>query len=149
MQNGADTVSNAAVDLTDVPVVTPQDLGEAVRVLAAAGIPLIASRTISEDRFRAVEQAFWQNFDGPRELKTAILLRIRALSEVLGARRLNKFVSNHNSGMLRMTLKIAAHMRLNTKWGFNPTKFMMALSSALSSYEQPAGSPATDVRIAA
>jgi len=132
MQNGADTVSNAAVDLTDVPVVPPQDLAEAVRVLAAAGIPLIASRNISEERFRAVEQAFWQHFEGPRELKTAILLRIRALSEVLGSRRLNKFVSNHNAGMLRMTLKVAAQMRLNTKWGFNPTKFMMALTSALT-----------------
>jgi hypothetical protein len=131
MQNGADTVPNAAVDLTDVPVVTPQDLGEAVRVLALAGIPLIASRNISEDRFRAVEQAFWQGFEGSRELKTAILLRIRALSEVLGSRRLNKFVSDHNSGMLRMTLKVASGMRLNTKWGFNPTKFMFALSTSL------------------
>lgn len=141
-------MSNSAVDLTDVPLVTPQDLGEAVRVLAAAGIPLIASRTISEDRFRAVEQVFWQHFEGSRELKTAILLRIRALSEVLGARRLNKFVSNHNSGMLRMTLKVAAGMRLNTKWGFNPTKFMAALSSALST-ERPVAADAADVRIAA
>lgn len=124
-------MSNAAVDLTDVPVVTPQDLGEAVRVLAAAGIPLLASRNISEERFRAVEQAFWTHFDGSREMKTAILLRIRALSEVLGARRLNKFVSDHNSGMLRMTLKVASSMRLNTKWGFNPTKFMFALSMGL------------------
>lgn len=123
---------NSSVDLTDVPVVTPQDLGEAVRVLALAGIPLIASRNISEERFRAVEQAFWQGFEGPRELKTAILLRIRALSEVLGARRLNKFVSDHNSGMLRMTLKVASRMRLNTKWGFNPTKFMFALTDALA-----------------
>ncbi len=64
-------------------------------------------------------------------MKTAILLRIRALSEVLGARRLNKFVSDHNSGMLRMTLKVASSMRLNTKWGFNPTKFMFALSMGL------------------
>jgi hypothetical protein len=141
-------VSNAAVDLTDVPVVTPQDLAEAVRVLAAAGIPLIASRNISEERFRAVEQAFWQNFEGPRELKTAILLRIRALSEVLGARRLSAFVSDHNAGMLRMTLKVAAHMRLNTKWGFNPTKFIMALSSALSTQSRrPLVTP--DIRIAA
>lgn len=124
-------MSNAAVDLTDVPVVTPQDLGEAVRVLAAAGIPLLASRNISEERFRAVEQAFWTHFEGSREMKTAILLRIRALSEVLGARRLNKFVSDHNSGMLRMTLKVASSMRLNTKWGFNPTKFMFALSMGL------------------
>ena len=121
-----------AVDLTDVPIVAPQDLGEAVRVLAAAGIPLITSRNISEDRFRAVEQAFWQGYDGSREVKTAILLRIRALSEVLGARRLNAFVSDHNAGMLRMTLKVAAAMRLNTKWGFNPTKFMFALTDALS-----------------
>ena len=132
---------NAAVDLTDVPVVTPQDLGEAVRVLASAGIPLIASRNISEDRFRAVEQAFWQGFEGSRELKTAILLRIRALSEVLGSRRLNKFVSDHNSGMLRMTLKVASGMRLNTKWGFNPTKFMFALTASLSASQSVKTSP--------
>lgn len=128
-------MTNAAVDLTDVPVVTPQDLGEAVRVLASAGVPLITSRNISEERFRAIEQAFWTNFEGSRELKTAILLRIRALSEVLGSRRLNKFVSDHNSGMLRMTLKVASGMRLNTKWGFNPTKFMFALTSALGTSE--------------
>lgn len=128
-------MSNASVDLTDVPVVTPQDLGEAVRVLASAGVPLITSRNISEERFRAIEQAFWTHFEGSRELKTAILLRIRALSEVLGSRRLNKFVSDHNSGMLRMTLKIASTMRLNTKWGFNPTKFMFALTAALGSSE--------------
>lgn len=125
-------MTNTTIDLTDVPVVTPQDLGEAVRVLALAGVPLITSRNISEDRFRAIEQAFWTNFEGPRELKTAILLRIRALSEVLGSRRLNKFVSDHNTGMLRMTLKVASSMRLNTKWGFNPTKFMFALSSSLT-----------------
>lgn len=133
-------MTNAAVDLTDVPVVTPQDLGEAVRVLASAGVPLITSRNISEERFRAIEQAFWTNFEGSRELKTAILLRIRALSEVLGSRRLNKFVSDHNSGMLRVTLKVASGMRLNTKWGFNPTKFMFALTSALGPSEiVPAG----------
>lgn len=135
-------MSNAVVDLTDVPVVAPQDLGEAVRVLAAAGIPLITSRDISEDRFRAVEQAFWQGYDGSREVKTAILLRIRALSEVLGARRLNAFVSNHNAGMLRMTLKVAAAMRLNTKWGFNPTKFMFALTEALRANPLAAQIPA-------
>ena len=89
--------------MNDVVRRVADDEGEAVRVLALAGIPLIASRNISEDRFRAVEQAFWQGFEGSRELKTAILLRIRALSEVLGSRRLNKFVSDHNSGMLRMT----------------------------------------------
>lgn len=147
MQDKGDTVSNTAVDLTDVPVVTPQDLGEAVRVLAAAGIPLIASRNIGEDRFRAVEQAFWQGFEGSRELKTAILLRIRALSEVLGSRRLNKFVLDHNSGMLRVTLKIASCMRLNTKWGFNPTKFMFALSASLGASEGIKAS--TDLLLAA
>ena len=128
--------------MTDVPFVAPQDLGEAVRVLAAAGIPLITSRHISEDRFRAVEQAFWQGYEGSREVKTAILLRIRALSEVLGARRLNAFVSDHNVGMLRMTLKVAAAMRLNTKWGFNPTKFMFALTDALSAKGFEAQEPA-------
>lgn len=125
-------MTNSTIDLTDVPMVSPQDLGEAVRVLASAGVPLITSRNISEERFRAIEQAFWTHFEGSRELKTAILLRIRALSEVLGSRRLNKFVSDHNSGMLRMTLKVASNMRLNTKWGFNPTKFMFALTTALA-----------------
>jgi hypothetical protein len=126
---------SATVDLTDVPVVSPQDLTQAVRVLAGAGIPLITSRHASEERFRAVETAFWQHFDGPREQKTAILLRIRALSEVLGARRLSQFVSHHNSSMLRATLKVASGMRLNTKWGFNPTKFLFALSAVLSAQE--------------
>lgn len=138
---------SAAVDLTDVPLVSPQDLTEAVRVLAAAGIPLITSRYISEDRFRAVEQVFWLHFEGPRELKTAILLRIRALSEVLGARRLNQFVSHHNLGMLRMTLKVASCMRLNTKWGFNPTKFMFALSTSLGAADPVTLPP--DLRLAA
>lgn len=135
------------VDLTDVPVVIPQDLTQAVRLLAAAGIPLITSRHASEEQFRAVEAIFWDRFEGPRETKTAILLRIRALSEVLGARRLNQFVSRHNAAMLRATLKVAAGMRLNTKWGFNPTKFMFALSDTLGASE-PLKSSA-DVRLAA
>ena len=123
------------VDLTDVPLVAPQDLTEAVRVLAAAGIPLITSRYASEERFRDVEQVFWQHFEGSREMKTAILLRIRALSEVLGARRLSEYVTNHNQAMLRLTLKTASSMRLNTKWGFNPTKFMFALMGAIGAAE--------------
>lgn len=124
-------MSAAAVDLTDVPVVTPQDLTQAVRVLAAAGIPLITSRHTSEERIREVEAVFWQHFEGPRELKTAILLRIRALSEVLGSRRLGEFVSSHHPAVLRLTLKTASSMRLNTKWGFNPMKFMFALTSVM------------------
>ena len=128
----------ATVDLTDVPEIEHRDLALALRLMLAGGRVLAASNDFTERDIRRVEQAFWSKKTGCQRSKVAVLLRLRGLLSVFSNRRLKELLSTYGSDVVPYALQIAAKMRLNTKWGFNPQKFARALHVALTNSGQPA-----------
>lgn len=129
-----------AIDPTDVPVIEHRDLALALRLMLAGGRILTAAQTFTEDEIRRVEQAFWQRVDKGAQVKVAVLLRLRSLILLFSDRRMQALVLRYGSRLVPHALAIAATMRLNTRWGFNPQKFARALEDALGT---PAPAAAT------
>jgi diaminopimelate decarboxylase len=121
------------VDPTDVPVIEPRDLALALRLMLAGGRILTAAQNFSEDDIRRVEQALWQRLDKGAKVKVAVLLRLRSLLSICTNRRMQALLLRYGSRMVPHALAIAARMRLNTRWGFNPQRFVQELRSSLSS----------------
>ena len=121
----------STIDPTDVPTIPPRDLALALRMMLAGGRVLAAASRFSEGDIRRVEQAFWSHNGGCHATKLAVLLRFRSLIGVFSTRRLNSLVERYGSSLVPHALSVAATMRLNTKWGFNPQKFARALEAAL------------------
>ena len=122
----------STVDPTDVPEIAPRDLALAVRMMLAGGRVLAAAGGFSEGDIRRVEQAFWTRNEGCHASKLAVLLRFRSLIGVFSTRRMNALLARYGSALVPHALDVAATMRLNTKWGFNPQKFARALEAALA-----------------
>jgi hypothetical protein len=122
----------ANVDLTDVPTIEERDLALALRMMLAEGRYLAGAQDFSEEDIRRVEQAFWSRRAGTHSDKVAVLLRLRSLIAVFCTRRLKELLSQYGANAVPYALQIAAKMRLNTKWGFNPQKFAWALHEALA-----------------
>lgn len=120
------------VDRTDVPTIETRDLALALRLMLAGGRILAKAQTFSEDEIRRVEQTFWQRVEKGTRAKTAVLLRLRGLISVFASRRLQSMLARYGSGLVPHALAIAATMRLNASWGFNPQKFTLALEEALA-----------------
>lgn len=120
------------VDITDVPTIEERDLALALRMMLAEGRFLAGAQNFSEDDIRRVEQAFWTKRAGTHSDKVAVLLRLRSLIAVFSTRRLKELLLQYGANAVPMALHIAANMRLNTKWGFNPQKFAWALQDALT-----------------
>lgn len=119
------------IDPTDVPVIEHRDLALALRLMLAGGRILASAQTFTEDEIRRVEQAFWQRVDKGAQAKVAVLLRLRSLILLFADRRMQALVFRYGSQLVPHALAIAATMRLNTRWGFNPQKFARALEEAL------------------
>jgi hypothetical protein len=122
----------AALDTSDVPRVGARELALALKMLSGRGL-LFPSVSLSDDDLRRVEQAFWQISRRGRQRKVAVLLRFRSLMEACQSRRINDLIARHGQEAVVKTLEIAAGMRLNVKWGFNPHKLARAVSEALES----------------
>jgi hypothetical protein len=131
-----------AIDPADVPYVAAKDLALPVRLMLASGGsgPL---RALTESEIKRIEHFYWRRSNAGRTHKVAVLLRFRSLIDVLATRRLDTMLAARGSEALRPILEIAAALRLNAKWGFNPQRFATALAAS----RQEAG-PAREERLA-
>ena len=120
----------AVLDTSDVPRVGARELALALKMLSGRGL-LLPSVSLSDEDLRRVEQAFWQISRRGRQRKVAVLLRFRSLMEACQSRRISELIASHGQEAVVKTLEIAAGMRLNVKWGFNPHKLARAVSEAL------------------
>lgn len=127
-----DTVSEKAVDTSDVPRVGARELALALKILSAGNGLLLPSVTLSDEDLRRVEQDFWQISPRARVRKVAVLLRFRSFLAACQTRHVSDLISRHGQAALVIALEAAASMRLNAKWGFNPVKMARAMSEALS-----------------
>jgi hypothetical protein len=122
----------SSIDPTDVPVIETRDLALALRMLLSGGRVLAAAARFSESELRSIEQAFWSRARACRSSKTAVLLRLRGLVGVFATQRLRALLERYGAAVVPHALAIAATMRLNSKWGFNPQKFARALEAAIA-----------------
>ena len=64
------------------------------------------------------------------------MLRFRALVACLRALRLQQLFLRRGLALFAPGLAVAAEMRLNVQYGFNPVKFMRALEAKLGEQDQ-------------
>ena len=122
----------AVIDLNDVPTVAPQDLMRIMQTLIANENGLIFLKGINEDSRTALEDAIWTTFADEPQQRLAVMVRFECLVDVFASRRLKDQFTTHGLALLAPVFAIAASQRLNTEWGFNPQKFLMALLEKLA-----------------
>ena len=119
------------LDPSDVPAVAVRELALAVRILSGEGLRL-PGRELTDADLRAVEQAFWQVSSRHRTRKSAVLLRLRCFFDAAKSRRVSALLDSAGTETLLSALSVAATMRLNAKWGFNPLKLSRAIADAIA-----------------
>ncbi|MFA5950675.1 MAG: hypothetical protein WC807_10365 [Hyphomicrobium sp.] len=128
----ATIAASASIDTSDVPLVGTRELVLALKMLTS-GKGLLIPPALSDLDLRQVEQAFWQISRRSRQRKIAVLLRFRSLVTACQSRRVSELIAEHGQAGVILALEVAATMRLNAKWGFNPHKMARAMREALAS----------------
>ena len=122
---------SAILDRCDVPQVCAESLTLPMQAMIAAGRGLVLLRGISDPELRTVEHAVWDQLDGTSSDKVATLLRFRCLVGVFATSRLQQLFLRRGLALMGPAIEVAAEMRLNVQWGFNPVKFQRALEAKL------------------
>jgi hypothetical protein len=120
------------VDRSDVPLVASHDLLVPMQHLIDTERGLALLNGISNAELREVDHAVWDALEGDAGRRVAVLLRFRALIQVFKARRLAELFLHRGFMMIAPAVHVAARMRLNSEWGFNPLRFERALQDLLS-----------------
>jgi hypothetical protein len=120
----------ATLDITDVAPVAPHDMALLMGVLIESGRALILTRGATPDDKKTIETLFWERFEGETAHGVATLLRFWSLVGVFASRRVKAVLLARGFALLSPAGEVAAHLRLNAHWGFNPQRFLNALGQA-------------------
>jgi hypothetical protein len=126
------------IDASDVPLVGTHELMLPMQHMIDSGRGLVMLNGLSNGELRSVDAAVWDELAGDPSRRVAVLLRFRAMIEVFKSRRLRELFLNRGYGMIAPAVHVAARMRLNTQWGFNPVRFEWALRDLLAQIDQGA-----------
>ncbi len=118
-------------DPSDVPTVAAEDIGAPMRRLIAEGRGLVLLRGLSPEDAAIVEKSLRDRLGKEPSRELAALMRFRALVEIFGHRRLRELMLERGHEVIAPALQVAARLRLNLKWGFNPQKFTRALNALI------------------
>lgn len=112
---------------TDIPLVNADQLRLAMQILVdnGRGLALITGLT-AYDRSR-LEETFWSRFEGTASEGHAVLIRLNELIRVFTSHRLKDAFLEGGYAVIWQATSVAASMRLNSEWGFNPQKFLWSL----------------------
>jgi hypothetical protein len=124
-----------SLDLSDVRLVSPENLALAMQYMVATGRGLAMLRGITETELREVDRALWDALGHDPLERQAVLVRFRCLIKAFAARRLSNLLLHTGYRMLAPAVQVAARMRLNADLGFNPIKFERALVEELGRTE--------------
>ena len=120
----------AKFNLADVPTVDAAELGIPMRLLIEKGQGLALLKGLSEREIRDVEDDIWTGFEGSEEARLAVAVRFRALLGVFASRRLKALLLDRGFRLVAAAIREASRQPLNTRFGFNPQKLLMALETA-------------------
>ncbi len=120
----------ATLDLTDVTPVAPQHMALVMGLLIESGRALMLMRDATPDDKTTIEGLFWDRFDGETAEGVATLLRFWSLVGVFSSRRLKGVLLARGFAVLAPAGEVAARLRFNVHWGFNPQRFLTALTRA-------------------
>lgn len=121
---------SAPLDLTDVTPVAPHHMALLMGVLIESGRALMLTREATAEDKKAIEALFWQRFDGETAQGVAALIRFWSLVETFSSRRLKAVLLARGFALLAPAGEVAARLRFNAHWGFNPQRFLTALAQA-------------------
>jgi hypothetical protein len=128
---------SSRVDMSDVPLVASHELLVPMHHLIDTERGLSMLNGISNAELRAVDAAVWDALAGDATARVAVLVRFRALIQVFKARRLSELFLHRGFMLIAPAVHVAARMRLNAEWGFNPLRFERALQDLLSQLDGP------------
>jgi hypothetical protein len=123
---------SSRLDKSDVPLVASHELLVPMQHLIDTERGLGMLKGLTDAELRGVDGAVWDALNGDATRRVAVLLRFRALIQVFRARRLAELFLHRGFMLIAPAVHVAARMRLNTEWGFNPLKFERALQDLLS-----------------
>jgi hypothetical protein len=126
-----------AVNLSDVALVSPEDLALPMQYMIDTGRGLAMLRGISQAELREVDHAIWDKLGAKPAQRVAVLVRFRCLIEVFAARRLADLLMHNGYNLIAPAVHVAARMRLNADRGFNPVMFERALRELLGKSSMP------------
>ncbi|KWT64179.1 hypothetical protein APY04_3443 [Hyphomicrobium sulfonivorans] len=129
-------------DLSDVPASNAADLAAAMRSLIETGHGLVLLNGATDTDLDAARATLQRRLRADPQQALAAFLRFRHLVAVFGARRLHRMMLQNGYTLMAPSIAIAANMRLNSKRGFNPQRFLLALNEALNGNIVPFGARA-------
>ena len=119
-------------DPSDVPAVAAEVLAAAMRDLIGEGHGLVLLRgCLSPVEAAIAEESLHRVLGKEPSRELAALMRFRAMIAVFSSRRLNDLLLERGHEIIAPALQVAAGLRLNLKWGFNPQKFFRVLTALL------------------
>jgi len=118
-------------DPSDVPTVAAEDIAVPMRRLIAEGRGLVLLRGLSPEDAALVEASLRHRLGRDPSRELAALMRFKALVEIFGHRRLRELMLERGHEAIAPALQVAARLRLNLRWGFNPQKFTRALTALI------------------
>jgi len=127
----------AKLDPTDVPQVAASDLYRPMQMLIAKGQGLALLKGLSERDLREIETSLWSEFQADPHSRVAVALRLRALIDVFAARRLKDLLLARGFKVIPAAIAAASKERLNTRFGFNAQRLLLAIDAATAPKRQP------------
>ena len=124
------------MNLSDVPLVDPQDLALPMQLMIDTGRGLVMLRGLSKEELREVDHALWDALSDDPVQRLAVLMRFRCLIRVFRARRLADLLLSNGHALIAPAVHVAARMRLNADLGFNALKFERALRELMAKIAQ-------------
>lgn len=117
---------------SDVPIADAEDLAAAMLILIGTEHGMVLYRgELSAEEDALVSESLHRRLGRETSREFAALMRFRSLVQVFSNRRLNDLLLEHGFETIAPAVRVAAEMRLNLSWGFNPQKFARALTTLL------------------
>ena len=120
----------AKLDPTDIPQVAASDLYRPMQMLIAKGQGLALLKGLSERDLREIETSLWSEFQTDPNTRIAVALRLRALVDVFAQRRLKDMLLARGFKVISAAIAAASQQRLNTRFGFNAQRLLLAIDAA-------------------
>ena len=115
--------------MEDVPVVSVELLGQAMKILIDNGRGLALLNGLSDyDRNRLAGE-FLAACESSEEEVYAALVRLDELIHVFSSQRLKDLLLENGYGLLWHAVRVAAGQRLNARWGFKSEQVFLGAAS--------------------